>query len=134
MFEAIGGRKFIFGLLIIVGGALAELFGKNGLSANLVALMGTIYTIFSTANAITTIKVPPGQPVTQPTEEISVPSPMPQEENKSAPPVEVERLRADLIPILNQIGVEFNNLNQAVQVNQQSLNTIQKILLALSNK
>lgn len=56
LFNKLGGRKFALAMIILVLGLVVELLGKNGLSANFVALLLGSSTIFGVANAAVTIK------------------------------------------------------------------------------
>jgi len=56
LFDKMGGRKFVLTMIILVAGGLVEAFGKNGLSANFVALLLGASTVFGVANAAVTLK------------------------------------------------------------------------------
>lgn len=56
LFDKLGGRKFLLTLIIIGVGALVEVFGKNGLSQNFVALLLGAAGVFGAANAAITLK------------------------------------------------------------------------------
>ena len=56
LFDKIGGRKFVLTIFILIIGALIDVFGKNGLSQNMVALLVGASTVFGVANAAVTMK------------------------------------------------------------------------------
>lgn len=49
-----GGRKFIGLLVIVIAGIAVDIFAPHGLSSNLAALLGTMYGLFATGNAVAT--------------------------------------------------------------------------------
>lgn len=56
LFDKIGGRKFVLTIFILIIGALIDVFGKNGLSQNMVALLVGASTVFGVANAAVSMK------------------------------------------------------------------------------
>jgi hypothetical protein len=55
MFEAIGGRKFIAGLLTVAAGIAVHVMSKAGLTTELAAFLVAMYGAFSAANVAATI-------------------------------------------------------------------------------
>lgn len=125
MLEKIGGRKFLMALITIGAGIVVELMSRNGLSANMVALLGAIYATFSTANAYVT-----GKAATSAPGESEAPS-LPSAEELAAPAAQaIGQLHQSLSGILNQVGAEIAKTNE-VQVKQsEALATVQSSLAA----
>jgi hypothetical protein len=142
MFDKMGGRKFIMGLIVMIIGLAIELKSDKGLSTEMAALMTMIYATFSASNAIVTNKElsvktsnqevleekwPPQQPVAE------EPSPQP----APAPVQDVEEVKAQLMqlgPLLGQLGSELAQLKQNQSTQAQNLNSMQKGLAALLAK
>jgi hypothetical protein len=55
VFEAIGGRKFIAGLLTVAAGIAVHVMSKAGLTTELAAFLVAMYGAFSAANVAATI-------------------------------------------------------------------------------
>jgi len=113
MFEAIGGRKFIFGILTMLVGAALATFGK-GLDATAASFLVGLYTAFSAANALTTIKTL-GAGESEPTAGSQQPTP-------TSPVIE---------QALNHLIAGQASTVEATQTNQATLASIQKTLIAL---
>lgn len=122
MFDKIGGRKFVLTIVILLFGSLLEAFGKNGLSANMVALLLGAGGIFGVANAATTIKQL-GQPVaTEPAPQDETPAQAPPAvgpEHLEAVAGEVEQLRAELETQAEALSTATKLLKVLMQVKQQ---------------
>lgn len=120
MFDKIGGRKFALTIIILLFGSLIEAFGKNGLSANMVALLLGAGGIFGVANAATTIKQL-GQPVaTEPQDETPAQAPPAVgPEHLEAVAGEVEQLRAELETQAEALSTATKLLKVLMQVKQQ---------------
>jgi len=128
MLEAIGGRKFLMSLIIMIAGVIIELKGANGLSVNMAGLLAAILATFSASNTIITnkqlkVEASEGQPAGEPV---------------VAPQASVDELKSQLIPIINTIGGELVSIkdNQAAQmqatgVMQQTVGNISKGVSAL---
>lgn len=69
--DKLGGRKMALTLLVIVVGALVDVFGKNGLSANLAGLLVGATAVFGAANAAVTMQVSKASKQDQPTSSVS---------------------------------------------------------------
>lgn len=122
MFDKIGGRKFALTIIILLFGSLIEAFGKNGLSANMIALLLGAGGIFGVANAATTIKQL-GQPASQdetPAPEQQAPAqPMVGPEHIEAVAGQVEQLRAELETQAEALSTATKLLKVLMQVKQQ---------------
>lgn len=116
--DSIGGRKFLGFIALIAAGIAVEVYAKNGLSATMATFLGALYATFTAANAAVTIKSGELTPTT--------------EQPPAATGVSDE-LAQNMAGTLSQIGTALNSLQsgqargeQAVQVLQQSVGTLQK--------
>ena len=128
MMEVLGGRKFLGFIISVVAGILIEIFGKNGLGANMVALLGAAYATFAASNSFVTAKTGEGseQPASQPAEE-----PAPKEDSSAQVDISAmvtNQLNANnqqLAAILSQIGTELAKQQQADEKILEALNSVQ---------
>lgn len=132
MMDYLGGRKFVMGLIMVTAGVVIEIYGKNGLSTNMVALLGAVYATFNAANALVTSRTAnaASQPV-EPTEASSAPV-------VEAPPEATQAsVEAKLVPIVQAIAAELGKINEnqsrqerALQIVQEAQLATQKVILA----
>jgi len=133
MMDYLGGRKFVMGLIMVAAGVVIEIYGKNGLSTNMVALLGAVYATFNAANALVTTKTASAA-ASQPAEEAEpAPAPVvqaPQEATQAS-------VEAKLVPIVNAIAAELAKINdnqirqeKALQVVQEAQISVQKVILS----
>lgn len=115
--DSIGGRKFLGFFILIAAGIATEVYAKNGLSATMATFLGALYATFTAANAAVTIK----------SGELS------SSEQPAAPAAVNGELAQNMAGTLSQIGTALNTIQagqvrgeQAVQVLQQSVGTLQK--------
>lgn len=120
MFEALGGRKFLMVIAMVSAAAAIEIYGKNGLSTNMAGLIIGLYTAFSAANVITTVKALAADGSAQQASEASAPQP-------AAPSPQVEGALAHLV----QKSAENEAASQQLQA---SLASVQKTLVALISR
>jgi hypothetical protein len=122
IFDKIGGRKATMAFIIIVAGVLVEVFSKNGLGTNMVALLSTIYGTFSISNTLIT-NAAAKLTGAETTEEASTPSPS--EVNLEPVNQAIQANSAQLASILNQIGGELVKQQEVNQAIMQGLNSLQ---------
>ena len=118
MLEAIGGRKFLMVILMLGVGMGIEILGKNGLSTTMAGLIMGLYTAFSAANVVATVKAQKGE--------------APASVEPTAP---IEPL--DMTPITGALShlVERNAAQeQALQTLQASQASVQKALAAILSR
>ena len=129
MMEVLGGRKFLGFVISVIAGILIEVFGKNGLGANMVALLGAAYATFAASNSFITAKTGEGggeQLANQPAEE-----PAPKEDSSTQVDISAavaSQLAANnqqLAAILSQIGSELAKQQQADEKILEALNSVQ---------
>ena len=127
IFDKIGGRKFIMALVVIIVAAVIDALGKNGLSTNMIAILGTVYATFSASNAFVTSRAQ--QLVAQPAEE-------PQAATPPEPPAQpqgptVQDIMPGLTNALNTVGSELQAMKDQHTQTTQQLNTLQKAVVKL---
>lgn len=133
IFDKIGGRKFVMAIVVIIVAALIDALGKNGLSTNMIAILGTVYATFSASNAFVTSKA---QQLAAPTGEEPQQVPPPPPPAQPEAPVQpqgptVQDIMPGLTNALNTVGSEIQSMkDQHVQTTQQ-LNTLQKAVVKL---
>lgn len=116
-FDKLGGRKFVMSIICLVAGVLIEIYSKNGLSANMVALIGALYATFTGANAFITGKSLSSEAATSP------------QDGSKEILAKLEAQQQQLPSILNQIGMELAKQQEQSQIVQNSLLQIQKFLV-----
>lgn len=112
MLEAMGGRKFLMVILMLGVGMGIEILGKNGLSTTMAGLIMGLYTAFSAANVVATVKAAKTEG---------------QEEPTPATPVDLSKTEAALSHLIERNAA----LEQAAQTMQTSQASIQKALATL---
>lgn len=125
MFDIIGGRKFVGFVIAVVAGALTEIFGKGGLSTEMVALIGASYATFAATNTVITnkhanVEVEAVKPAAS--------SPQPSAQDLGVQEAVAAQLSANnqqLADILNQIGRELANQQAANEKVLEALNSVQ---------
>lgn len=118
MWSKLGGRKFI-GLILIMGAAIAvDVYGKNGLSVELVGLFTALYTAYTVTNSSIKKKNMEREVEVKRTDAL-VDVPVAQA---------TATLDQETVTALNQ---EFQNIGQGQAQNLQALGGIQKTLAAL---
>lgn len=130
IFDKIGGRKFVMAIVVIIVAALIDALGKNGLSTNMIAILGTVYATFSASNAFVTSKA---QQLAAPTGEEPQQAPPPAQPEAPVQPQgpTVQDIMPGLTNALNTVGSEIQSMkDQYVQTTQQ-LNTLQKAVVKL---
>lgn len=129
MFEVLGGRKFLGFIIAVVAGSLIEIFGKNGLGANMVALIGAAYATFAASNTLITNKelATASQPVAPVEVDLTE-----QAQTAFDSQAVTKEIRDTLIQnnqqlagILNQIGTELANQQGANTQILEALNAVQ---------
>lgn len=116
MMEAIGGRKFLMAILMLLAGVAIEIVGKNGLSVNMAGLMAALYTAFSASNAIITNK------------QLSTTT------EQSEQPAQVGLKIEDVKPAFDAIDQAFVKMQQDQAQQAQVINTLQKAIQAVMIK
>lgn len=124
IFDKIGGRKFIMALVVIIVAAIIDALGKNGLSTNMIAILGTVYATFSASNAFVTSKAQ--QLVAQPAEEPQTAAPPAQPQGPT-----VQDIMPGLTNALNTVGSELQAMKDQHTQTTQQLNTLQKAVVKL---
>jgi hypothetical protein len=122
--DKLGGRKFLMSLICMAAGIVIELYGKNGLSANMVALIGAIYATFTGANAFIT-----GKSINNSSEESSAAAPV----DLTPIQAQMDKQQQQLAGILNQVGTELVKQQEQNQIIQNSLLQIQKFLVNIKS-
>jgi hypothetical protein len=116
MFEAMGGRKLVFGILITVAGIALAVQGK--LTGETTAFLLCMYATFAGANALTTIKT------------MVTPSP----QSESATTEEKPVTEPTIHPQVEQALIAVMQRQQASEANlatlQESLAGVQKAMVA----
>lgn len=131
MFEVMGGRKFLGFIIAVVAGSLIEIFGKNGLGANMVALIGAAYATFAASNTLITNKelATAAAPVTPAPLEVDLAEPAQTAFDSQAVTKEIRdtliQNNQQLAGILNQIGTELANQQGANTQILEALNAVQ---------
>lgn len=122
MFEAMGGRKLVFGLLMMAAGIGLALQGK--LTAETTAFLLGIYGMFAGANALTTIKAVASGAI-----QASEPQPA---------PTQVEAAPAPVQPVVEQALMALMQRQQQADANlatlQESVIGVQKAMDAIISR
>lgn len=134
MFDKIGGRKFIMGIVVMLIGAAIEMNRADGLSTEMAALITMVYATFSASNALVTNKQLSVQ-----TSEGTVPTKTVTEEEEEPIPVntdidQIKQQLEQLGPLLGQFGTELASLKNNQAIHAQGLNTVQKAVSAVLTK
>lgn len=136
MFDKIGGRKFIMGIVVMLVGAAIEMNRADGLSTEMAALITMIYATFSASNTLVTNKQLSVQTSEGPATLAPIPQPEEQPESATAN-TEVDQIKQQLDqlgPLLSQFGSELASLKNNQTIHSQSLNTVQKAISAVLTK
>jgi len=125
--ESVGGRKFIGFVVLLASGVAIEVYGKNGMSTTMAAYLAGLYTVFTAANSAVSIKAFGTATAA------TAPSSTQAEVTASN-----EELTQQVAGVLSQIGASLNQLQQgqarteqALNIAQQSISTLQKATGAL---
>lgn len=127
IFSKLGGRKAVMAIVCIAAGVSIEIFGKNGLGAQMVALLTAIYGTFSVTNTVitnATAKLASSQqPVAEPAETaVEESAPVDLSANISA---QIAANNQQLSAILNQIAQELSAQKLSGDKALEALNTVQ---------
>lgn len=126
IFDKLGGRKFVMALLVVIIAGIIDTFGKNGLTTNMIALLGTIYATFSASNAFVTSKMQHS--------ETSQPAPAEPAAPTEPPPPQgptVQDIMPGLANALNTVGSEIQSIKDQHSQTTQHLTTLQKAVVKL---
>lgn len=115
MMEAIGGRKFLMAIVMLIAGVAVELLGKNGLSVNMAGLMAALYTAFSASNALITNKQLASQA-------------------EQTEPIQSGLKAEDVKPAFEAIDQAFQKMQQEQTQQAQIINVLQKAVLGANIK
>lgn len=118
-FDKIGGRKLVMSILSLAVGIVLELYSKNGLSANMLTLIGALYATYAGTNTLITNKALGGSGA-------SAASEAPAAAAVKSLESKMDTQASQLAAILNQIGSELAKGQEQQLIIQQSLLTMQK--------
>lgn len=114
MLEALGGRKFIMGLLVVIAGCAMQMYSPKGLTPELVALLLGVSGGFSVTNMLATKDALKFSSQTTP-----------------AAPVNEEPEEQEPAPVSNSdIHARLNKQDEVQQAILQSTANVQKLLAA----
>jgi hypothetical protein len=119
--DKFGGRKFLMGMLMLAVGGVIESLNPNGISANMVALIGAVYATFSASNAFVT-----GRQLNAPVAEAAAPeAPTPQ-------PIDLSPLAANQEQIGQAIGALMQQQAQSMEMQSKQTESLQTILKGIN--
>ena len=117
MFDQLGGRKFVGFLFVMAAGILIEVYGKAGLSATAASFLVAMYTSFSAANVIATLKAPSSE-----ADNSTQPNAQP-----AASPEAMAQVQAALVHLIDRQAANEQGLNGI----QQAMGSLQKGMAAV---
>ncbi len=131
MLEAMGGRKFIMAIVIMIAGVVIELKSANGISVSMVGLLTALYATFSASNTLITnkqlkIEASGVSSLPESAGQINQAEPEASSSNIATESVAIDELRQQLIPIVNTIGNELVSLKEGQAAQMQAIGTIQQ--------